>query len=137
MKTSGFFTLTAIVLTMNMNAETFSQNQLASANNYKKTFLTYLSTVKETSVEVADWMLDVNAFESQPEMIDIEDWMLDVNAFTESDNRIENGILDETLFKAYDETVEIEDWMLDVKGFMHKRNSAEMECWMLDLATFD
>ncbi len=88
MKTSAIFLLIITALTLPLNAANAFNGKMES-NSASKTavspsFLKSINVVEERTLEVSDWMLDVNAFEEKSEMIEIEEWMLDVDAFSKN-----------------------------------------------------
>ncbi|WP_291861776.1 hypothetical protein [Marinilabilia sp.] len=148
MKTSAIFTLIALTFTLTIKATNPSQEFLASLNKGY-----------EENIEVADWMLNVEAFDTEVEIIEIEewmtsfdqtidpiiaieDWMLNETLFTDYENlvKLEDWMLDESLFEDYEKTLAIKDWMLDAQAFTSEENNdtevIELEDWMTNFDTF-
>lgn len=109
MKTTAIFSIIALALTININAENPNRRLASTSAKLNANFLEYINTsnYEEENAEVAEWMLDETAFEETEELVKIEDWMLTPEAFT--------------CYGDYDEeTIEIEDWMLNPDAFLKK-----------------
>jgi hypothetical protein len=106
MKTSAIFTLIALALTITIKAANPSQEFLASLNNGY-----------EENIEVADWMLNVEAFDSEAEIIEIEEWMTSFDQTINPIIAIEDWMLNASLFSEKEERIKLEDWMLDESLF--------------------
>ncbi|MDA3820532.1 MAG: hypothetical protein PF590_08750, partial [Candidatus Delongbacteria bacterium] len=107
MKTSIIFTVIALAITMNLNAETpVERNTYPSAN---ASVVNAFKALEEENIEVSSWMLDIAAFET--EYVGVDDWMFDVNAFAETSMAVEEWMFNESLFTDYEKNIELEDWM--------------------------
>ncbi|WP_010664976.1 hypothetical protein [Marinilabilia salmonicolor] len=125
MKTSAIFSLIALTLTINLNASNPSQEFIASLEN------TY-----EENIEVADWMLDINGFAADADMIEIEEWMTDFDQTLGSFIPIENWMLDETLFTDNEELVNLEEWMFNESLFTDYEENLAIKEWMFNVQAF-
>ncbi|WP_462319533.1 hypothetical protein [Marinilabilia sp.] len=128
MKTTAIFSIIALALTININAENPNRRLASTSAKLNANFLEYINTsnYEEENAEVAEWMLDVDAFETNEEVLEIEEWMLDETAFEETEElvKIEDWMLTPEAFTCYgdydEENIEIEDWMLNPDAFLKK-----------------
>ena len=114
MKTSAIFSIVAIALTITLtsaSADEFMTKPRISSHSANLPAVIEMEVDEEDYVEVAEWMFDVEAFESiKEEMISIEDWMLDVEAFgLDTTTTLANQV--------FEEYIAIEDWMLNPENF--------------------
>lgn len=101
---------------------------------------------QEPELEVEEWMINQDAFNSSYEepSIEIDNWMIDVNAFNDTHFEpllaIESWMTDEEEFKnTYtEELLTIESWMTDPENMDHctKEPLLAVEEWMNDLDVF-
>ncbi|RCW37322.1 hypothetical protein [Marinilabilia salmonicolor] len=125
MKTSAIFSLIALTLTINLNASNPSQE-----------FIVSLNSSYEENIEVADWMLDINEFSAETEMIEIEEWMTAFDQTLESFIPIEDWMLNETLFTDNEELVQLEAWMLNEALFTDYERNLALKEWMFNVQAF-
>ncbi len=125
MKTSAIFTLITIALTINLNAASPSNEFISSLNN-----------IEENTIEVEDWMLDIDAFDTESERMDQEEWMTSFDQDVEPLITIEDWMLDEALFTDYEQMVKIENWMLDESLFTDYESNLAIREWMFDIQAF-
>lgn len=139
MKTTVFFSMIAVAFALNLNTAHAAENMMNPTHSADAVSYTALFDVlyagEEEIKEVAEWMVDPVAFESEFEMIDVEPWMFDAGAFIESSVEVEDWMLDVTLFEEKEALVKIENWMLDVDSFATttgaiEESFRELEDWM-------
>ncbi len=125
MKTAAIFTLVAVALTINLNA-----------TNPSEEFVSSLNTVEEKNIEVADWMLNIDAFDTESEMMEVEEWMTNFDQDVEPLIAVEDWMLDESQFTDYEQLVQVESWMLDESLFTDYESNLAIRDWMLDIQAF-
>jgi len=141
MKTSVFFSIIALALTVNMNAantknEPRNENALPSNVNLSE----LLAVEDEKILEVSEWMTDAEAFETNYELIEIEEWMLNPAAFKRTELKEVAFEMDASVFEDYEEEIlPVEPWMLSVESYDLKYFEADydeeilpIEDWMLN-----
>lgn len=119
MKTSVFFSIIALALTVNLNAannenEPRKENALPASLNLSE----LLAVEEEEILEVSEWMTDEEAFEASYELREIEDWMLVPTAFEKPEVKEVAFALDASLFEDFEEEIiPVEPWMLSFEAY--------------------
>jgi len=139
MKTSAIFSLIAIAMTLNLKAAN-NDGDLNNATTTSAYFLETLDMIEEKTLDVSDWMLDVESFR-EPKVL-VEDWMLEESFFEEHEDILE---IDETwMFNVdaflgmetdFEEDInEVEEWMFLVTSFSDdfKEEISPIEEWMFN-----
>ncbi|PWD99247.1 hypothetical protein [Marinilabilia rubra] len=133
MKTSVFFTIIFTALTINVNATNPNNELLPPSENV----LSVINEATEENLEIAEWMLDENTFETEYAIMEVKEWMLNFDYLVESRIEVKNWMLDETLFSDSKEMIEVESWMLDERLFEDKMEILTVQDWMLDVEAFN
>ncbi len=138
MKTTAIYTLIAVAFALNLTTANASNNEMT--NKMEVTFPASLNIIKERTLEISDWMLKVDAFESNTETIEIENWMLDVEAFAKPIIKTDNNQQSSAMFEYQENIIELEPWMLDETGFISNTETfeegfIEIEEWMISTAS--
>jgi hypothetical protein len=147
-----------IAMSNNYDELSFKTSNTSSLND--AFYANYLTTEKEESLKIENWMTDENFFEAtivvSPETespLQMEDWMIDETTFTatnavieesESPMELENWMTNENFFEATmvispetESPLQMEDWMMDETTFTaanavieESENPMQLENWM-------
>lgn len=141
MKTSVFFSIIALALTVNLNAANNENEPRKEKTLPANLNLSELLAVEEENIlEVSEWMTDAEAFETNYELREIEGWMLDPSAFEKPEVKKASFELDASVFEDYEEELlQVEPWMLSVESYDLEYFEADfeeeilpIEDWMLN-----